>query len=106
MLKFQLKRATLPISADQSNPDERKEKDGGEFACAERGSPDAHQRRKSLSNTRRGSTQPADLSICAGCTDEGYTNERTRREEKDPPGARDEEFAPFLLEQPEPRVPR
>ena len=96
LLQLQLHRAALAVAGQHADGDERQQEDGGQFAGAESGSPDADERGERLA-TLAG----ADLRVRADRADERDADERAHRDEEDPPGLRDEKLAPLFFEEPD-----
>lgn len=105
-LHLELERAALLVAGNQANGDKRQQERRREFAGAEGRRPDAHERREGLAHAFRRAAVAAEFRIGADGVDERHANQRTHQRQHHPPGARGQEFTPFLLQQPPQRRSR
>ena len=93
-------RTALPVARHDANRDERQQERRGQLARAEGRCPDADQRRERLAHALGRAAIAAQLCVGAHGADERHADERSDHQEHDPPRARCQQLAPFLLQKP------
>ena len=81
LLQFELQRAALPVARNESDGNKREQENSGEFAGAERRSPNPDEWRQRLAHARGGAVQSADFGVGVDGADERYSDQRSHAQE-------------------------